>query len=88
MKWDPKGDRLAVALGQGSSDGGKVALYSTSCQPVVSVRLIGKISVCAEDTPVQALEFHPKYKGGALLSIVSQSRQIFTVPLLYSPTAV
>ncbi len=85
MDWDIRGNRLALGFGKDHTDTGELALYSTTCQPVVSAQLIGKISTGA-DQPIQALKFHRKYQAGALLAIMSQSRQISIVPLLYTLT--
>ena len=83
MDWDVGGDRLAVGFGGDHPDAGKVGLYSTTCQPVVSAQLIGKISSGNSDKPVQAVKFHTKYSRGALLAILSCSKQISILPLLY-----
>lgn len=85
MDWSPEGDRLAVAFGERHADAGDVALYSTSCQPVVSVRLIGNISLGSTKKPVQALSFHPcLFRRGSLLAIMSSRRDISILPLLYT----
>ena len=83
MDWDVRGDRLAIGFGGDHPDAGKVALYSTICQPVVSTQLIGKLSSGNSDKPVQAVNFHAKYSRGALLAIVSCSKQVCILPLLY-----
>lgn len=84
MAWDPGCDRLAVGFGEAHLDVGQVALYSTSCQPVVSAQFIGNIKVDGSKEPVKAVKFHSQYSRGALLAILSSSRQTNVVPLFYS----
>lgn len=82
MDWDPRGDRLAIAFASGSG-AGEVAIYSTSCQPVITVRHIGNLSLGKLSKPTQALSFHQKYSGGSLLALLSDN-QILTIPFLYT----
>ena len=84
MDWDIRGDRLALGFGKDHPDAGKVGLYSTVCQPVISTQLIGKISSGTNDQPIEALKFHTKYHRGALLAVLSSSKQTSIIPLLYN----
>lgn len=47
MVWDPRGQRLAVALGGSHPEAGAVALYDTRCDPILSARFIGFIRLRA-----------------------------------------
>lgn len=44
MAWDPRAQRLAVAVGGAHPAAGRVALYDTRCDPILSARFIGFIS--------------------------------------------
>lgn len=45
MAWDPRAQRLAVALGGAHPAAGCVALYDTRCDPILSARFIGLVAL-------------------------------------------
>jgi hypothetical protein len=45
VAWDPRGQRLAVAVGGKHPAAGCVALYDTRCEPLLSARFIGFVRV-------------------------------------------
>lgn len=45
MSWDPRGQRLAVALGGAHPAAGSLALYDTRCHPIPSARFIGFVAL-------------------------------------------
>lgn len=45
MAWDPRAQRLVVALGGAHPAAGCVALYDTRCDPILSARFIGLVAL-------------------------------------------
>ncbi|KAL4431177.1 hypothetical protein ABPG75_006433 [Micractinium tetrahymenae] len=45
VAWDPRAQRLAVALGGAHPAAGSVALYDTRCDPILSARFIGLVAL-------------------------------------------
>lgn len=84
MDWDPTSERLAVAFGPGHEANGDVALYATASAPVVRAHFLGAIRPGRDFGGVEAVKFHPRYDGGALLAVRSKAGQISTIPLLYN----
>ena len=45
IAWDPRGQRLAVALGGAHPAAGSAALFDTRCDPILTARFIGFLSL-------------------------------------------
>jgi len=86
MDWDARGQRLAVACGAAHTSVGRVALYSTSCQPVVTATYMGLLSQGAPQgsAPIDDVKFHGHYERGALLAVRGAGDRIDTLPLLFA----
>mgnify|MGYP001082409994 CR=1 FL=1 len=63
MAWDPRGQRLAVALGGSHPAAGRVALYDTRCEPLLSARFIGFMRV--EPTAGPTAQARPRAAAGS-----------------------
>jgi hypothetical protein len=48
IAWDPTGSRLAVVLASPHPAAGSVALFATSCSPVITAALIGYVQAGSE----------------------------------------
>ena len=86
VDWDPRAERLAVAYGPAHPSAGNVALYSTTCQPVITASYMGLISQGGKEGggPVRDVAFHQHYGPGALLAVRGGGDKIDTIPMLFA----
>ena len=86
VAWDPRGQRLALALSRGCQHpaAGHTALYDIRSDPVPVARFIGYLKTDLGSGEVETdLVFKNSFKQGALLS-VKQGESIRTIPMYFS----